>query len=353
MKYTDKKETPLKWHRTVQFLVLPLLTVYSLYRLISLVSELLNLKFTWTMQWITDVLALLGTDVFHLGSYFWPVVGVLAFMIMQTVLALFAWFGSFRWRKYSLVCWILFSLFELVKTAGGCWLIETAGIQKGLIATAAPYLSNRFGRIITVNDTTYVLLRVLMVILLLCLLAFFVCNAIYYIKRRGLFRRAASLQEPYHDPGFVPEPVSEPAPEPEPVTVQPVPDNSWTCPVCGTRNDKMFCSECGHPKDAPVPAETADPVPVEADPDDRMLNETMVIDTIVDDAIRAEKLANIEADPDDRMINETQVINTIVEEEARKQEQSKVRLYCPECGARLSEHDVVFCTKCGHRLKEF
>ena len=108
----------LKWHRFVQFVLLPLSIIASVYELISYFADLFGFNFSWTSHTLRDVLSAAGQDVFHLGVYFWPVIAILAVGLLRLILQLYAWIGSFRWRKYSYRCWLALVTIGLIAAAG-------------------------------------------------------------------------------------------------------------------------------------------------------------------------------------------------------------------------------------------
>lgn len=214
-----RQKPKLKWHRFLQFIGMPAAILYYGYNLISMFADLFGFDLSWTNGELKSWLTLAGTDVFHLGAYFWPVVAVLAGTLLLFVLVLLAWTGSIRWRSHSWKCWIAYLAVQLLMSIASIWLAWEYGFTRGGIVTAAQYYQARTGKTIQITPGIITALKVTLVLLGIFSLLYFIFNVIYYMKRRHLYQ-SVDIQEPYEDEDdedeWQDEPVkSDPAAEPQ------------------------------------------------------------------------------------------------------------------------------------------
>ena len=220
MTYTNPKQTPLKWHRFVQFIVLPVIILSSGYILVSMFAEVTGLRLP-TPRFFAPVLTYFHTDIFALGDLFWPVVAVLAGVFLIFLLAVSAWIGFFSWRTYSRFCWYLLVILLLGVVAALFCGVNLYGVSTGL---AASYLQIFLG-IHSVSERGITIFRIVIILLLALQIVFTILNLFYYFRRRRLFSSSAE----YEDDEDAPVPVVQAAvkkPEPVPAETQ-TPEEEW------------------------------------------------------------------------------------------------------------------------------
>ncbi|MCR4950269.1 MAG: zinc ribbon domain-containing protein [Solobacterium sp.] len=380
MKYTDRKNTPLKWHRFVQILILPLMILSSGFVLVSMFAELTGLPLRLP-HFFAPLLAHMGADIYSLGSMFWPVAGTFLAVFVIFLLSVCAWVGFFSWRVYSLVSWILLLILLLAAAGFGFYAVNTWGIKMGI---AAVYLQVFLG-LHEVSEGWLTGLRIVTVIGLALQIIYTVLNIVYYIRRRKLF---SAGEEEDDEPVIPHEPVKEvrPAPAAAPAAAQPA---GWKCPKCGTVNTSRFCETCGERKpeerDTVVRAnfmtlpETEKPVSIAEEPVSAPLTEILPEEpeAVPDEPVREgpviipeeilpepeetepeetavipeEVMPEPEEDllPDDEEIELPESADDIVSDILKPQRKLK---YCPVCGAELSDDaDFFFCSRCGAKLE--
>ena len=377
MTYTDRKNTPLKWHRFVQILILPLMILTSGFVLVSMFTELTGLPLRLP-HFFTPMLAKMGSDIYSLGSMFWPVAGTFLAVFVIFLLAVCTWVGFFSWRMYSLISWILLTLLLLAAAGAGFYAVNTWGIKLGI---ASVYLQVFLG-LHEVSEGWLTGLRIVTVAGLALQIIFAVLNIVYYIRRRKLFSPAEEEEEEYETAYQAPKdvrpaPAADPAPAPAPA-VKPA---GWTCPKCGTVNTVRFCETCGErrpeERETVVRAnfmtlpETEEPVSVsegpvrvseipepvfeepEAVPEEPELlpEEDVIIPEEILPAQEEEKPEEPETEEElpEEEFELPESADDIVSDILKPERTLK---YCPVCGAQLSDDaDFFFCSHCGAKLE--
>ena len=375
MTYSERKTTPLKWHRFVQIIVLPLTILVSGYISVSMAAELLGFPLG-TPKFLTPLLTKLGIDIFSLGSLFWPVTAVFCTVVLVFLLSICAWTGFFSWRPYSRFCWEFLTLIMLAVSGLLFYVINVYGISSGIFAY---YLEIFFG-IRSISARLINVIRVLLVILFCLQIIFTILNVVYYFRRRRLFRAPE-----YEDED---EEYGEDAPLPAPEVKVPE-EGTWTCPRCGAVNTARFCNNCGERRDSvkegtagetranfltlsadealkePAEAVSIEEAPVsEAEPVQPeetlpvMTEEPEEAETEAEEPVLREMPASLpdteeeNGIEDDLPDNADDIVSDILQKE--KQElPAHGLLFCPGCGAKLSsDADIFFCSHCGAKLIE-
>ncbi len=362
MTYTNPKQTPLKWHRFVQFIVLPVIILSSGYILVSMFAEVTGLRLP-TPRFFAPVLSYFHTDIFALGNLFWPVVAVLAGVFLIFLLAVSAWIGFFSWRTYSRFCWYLLVILLLGVVAALFCGVNLYGVSTGL---AASYLQIFLG-IHSVSERGITIFRIVIILLLALQIVFTILNLFYYFRRRRLFSSSAEYEDDDED---APVPVAQAAvkkPEPVPAETQ-TPEEEWICPKCGCPNTTRFCSMCGMQKPAvranfmtlPLTEEETEPVSIteRTIPENEMPEEEAA--PVTDE--REEKLRQIDAMLSEITADEPEETEPVPEEpeeaepvpeEPEEKEPKLIRQrFCENCGSVLNdEADIFFCSHCGAKLQ--
>ncbi len=195
----ENKKTKLKWHRFLQFIGWPVGILAMGYTLISYFSDIFGLKLSWTDDSLRRILQILGTDVFQLGPYFWPVVALLALTIFSFAMLVLTWTGSLRWKSYSWKCWIAELLLRLAKAGAAVYVIWEYGINRGEIYRFQQYITDSYGRPVQLSPAMITGLKVLLIVAMVLAAVYTILNIIYYAKRRSLFHASSAYQEPYED----------------------------------------------------------------------------------------------------------------------------------------------------------
>lgn len=311
MKYTDRKKTPLKWHRFLTFVGLPLTVIAASYSLIGLISELFGLRISHTSILLKPVLNAYGATVANLGGTFWYVVAYFIVQVLLWILLVVSWLGLLQWNDNARRGWIYYLLITMIQSGlagfmGFTMYRKSADTFSKLITELISYNTGR-----TASFGNGIILAGLMLGFIVSFI-YFLLNAVYYSKRKALFvdtylqpenagmvnRAAAAYGLITADSVVTPEPVKE-----EPVKEEPIQE---------------------------VPA-VEEPVSSEPEP-------------AVADSIQTEPAVPVE--PEKAAEEDTAVISTVEPEE-----QKEIIRFCPNCGAKLTENDSLFCTHCGTKLK--
>lgn len=180
MAYTDKKMTPLKWHRFRQILIMPVTILALLYTIACFVIDYFRIKTPEFFNIVTRVLEKLDIDM-HMegGLQTWIFIGM-GCLVLVFLLELIQWLKSFRWKTGSLVCEILLIL---LFTAGSVFAAY-ALIGLGFAADASDLLSAALHKRIEPVFVQVIAGIVFGIIVLYNILMIF-----YYIKRRKLYGR--------------------------------------------------------------------------------------------------------------------------------------------------------------------
>ena len=386
------EKVKLKWFRLIQIVILPVMILYGIYMLISYFTDLFGFSLSWTDHSLRELIEFGGADIFHLGAFFWPVIGLLAQRILMLVLSVYAWIGSFRFRKYSARCWLAITVLGLLSTCVIIWAIWEFGLNRGGIIQMAQYISAQTGRTITVSSSMVTALRIMLIIMGVIALLYTIANFIYFRKRKHLFTDSEDYQEPYEDESYEPvvpdapviektdsakpqpqpetpvieaaEPVIEPAvneepepviepvqtPEPEPaVIIEPAvneeADNATEAPEGNDELDQLLkdtedsMNQIGKTAEQTSDEQTEEAVEIIPDvPEEEPEEETPFI--------RSNPLAYDEEEEDPSMA-ETQILEPVDETQVKKEEIN----FCPDCGKRIPDPEMRFCIYCGRKIR--
>lgn len=400
------EKVKLKWFRLIQIVILPVMILYGIYMLISYFTDLFGFSLSWTDHSLRELIEFGGADIFHLGAFFWPVIGLLAQRILMLVLSVYAWIGSFRFRKYSARCWLAITVLGLLSTCVIIWAIWEFGLNRGGIIQMAQYISAQTGRTITVSSSMVTALRIMLIIMGVIALLYTIANFIYFRKRRHLFTDSEDYQEPYEDEEYEPVAVIEKTdsakPQPQPET--PVIDSVE--PVIEPVIEPAVSSE-PEPAAEPEAAAEAEPEPVvepvqTPEPEPAVINEPSVneeadntteapegndeLDQLLKDTEdsmnqigkTAEQTSDeqpgeaVEIIPDvpeeepeeetpftrsnplaydeeeeDPSLAATQILEPVDETQVKKEEIN----FCPDCGKRIPDPEMRFCIYCGRKIR--
>lgn len=339
MKYTDRKKTPLKWHRTVSFVLQPLLVIGLAWILFCMVNELFSLHIPYAWEIFTPVLKSVdpSLQINRLGSMFWPVTGTFFATIVLLILSVSVWIGFLRWKRSSVNLWLLYLLVRAAGMIGGVvYLVMQSDVLRALRTLAVFDEMSR-----SLLHVTYAL------IIVICLwsLIFLILNFIYYHKRRLLF--ASDYVQPAETDDSV---TAEKVTETEHGTDEEKPLEEQKEPVSGSveKTDNQTQSESqneAQPEEETPSSVTSDAedsaVPESKDSDQ---TETVILDTNETD----EKAEQSEKND----VSETVSTEDRPEESGSEELPSRDpnQVFCPYCGAKLGKYDVVYCSHCGRKL---
>ena len=396
------EKVKLKWFRLIQIVILPVMILCGIYMLISYFTDLFGFSLSWTDHSLRELIEFGGADIFHLGAFFWPVIGLLTQRILMLVLSVYAWIGSFRFRKYSARCWLAITVLGLLSTCVTIWAIWEFGLNRGGIIQMAQYISAQTGRTITVSSSMVTALRIMLIIMGVIALLYTIANFIYFRKRRHLFTDSEDYQEPYEDEEYEPAAVidktdsAKPQPQPEtPVveTVEPVIE-----PAVSAEPEPAAEPEAAaeaQPEPVAEPVQTPEPEPaVISEPSiseeavnateapegndelDQLLKDTedsmnqigktaeQTSDEQPEEAVeiipdvpeeepeeetpftRSNPLAYDEEE-EDPSLAATQILEPVDETQVKKEEIN----FCPDCGKRIPDPEMRFCIYCGRKIR--
>ena len=180
MAYTDKKMTPLKWHRFRQILIMPVTILALLYTIACFVIEYFRIQTPEFFNIVTKVLGKLDIDIHTEGGVqTWILIGM-GCLVLVFLLELIQWFKSFRWKTGALVCEILLILLF----TGGSVFAAYALIGLGFASDASQILSAAMHKRIEP-----VFVQVIAGILFGVIILYNILMLFYYIKRRKLYGR--------------------------------------------------------------------------------------------------------------------------------------------------------------------
>lgn len=225
MKYIDRKNTPIKWHTFLKY-VLPIVFVYTFYNTASSIVALFHEN-----SYIAVNLQLAGYSLNQMGVLFWPIIGSLFFDLAQTILLLYACIGLWKWEIYGCKCLLIVLNMRCV-----------LGIVYAVLLSRVPAFMLYLSSGMHIGGTYQAIWQNL-------LIASFIISAILYFILFGLhfayYRKRIALFDPYYmQPQYtfvqtdaIPNSMQETnAPQPR------------FCPNCGvqiTEDDAKFCPNCG------------------------------------------------------------------------------------------------------------
>jgi hypothetical protein len=300
MKYTDRTKTPLKWHHFLEYFLIPVIAVSSLYNLFSLINELFGLQMPYARNILRPILQVFGATVSNLGGCFWYVIGYFGVRLLLAVLIVYVCVGFFQWKNNARKGWLYYLLIQAVE-AGllciGCFMIYLSSPALCSEILSAVLVSSYS---VSASFSETVLLVALIFDLILALIIW-ILNAIYYSKRSQLF---VDTYVPYQEEGQPAEAQTAPVQEePAPAAAQTVSEDTM------------------HAADETEHAETAEES-----------KEEPAAESAGEEPVKEEPKATAEAD--------------------KTEDEPKDGLrFCPNCGAELGENDQAFCTHCGAKLK--
>ncbi len=334
MKYVNKKETPLFWHRLYEFLVLPVTLLGCAAVLVNLCLELFGFALFPRFHYLTKALSYLHVSMNQLGSYFWPVVGLTALIVFIFVMMLYTWIGFLHWKRYALYTRFLY-LLAIVVTYGAFtygFIVKNDAVRTVING----FLKNS-------NYNTVMGNRLLTLYFTLCLgllIVYFSLNLIYYAKRRMLFRQVPGSGEelPLNDTTSQNEPV-----QPEPVS----PECTQSIPVV---EETETITSVAEPETEVTPVEPTSEQEVNLEEPAMETAEEVQTEETIPSPLEVHKSETISEEPQTISEKTAEAEESVVETEKPQETQSDKPAFCPNCGHALSAQDVNFCTHCGTPL---
>lgn len=342
MKYTDRKKTPLKWHRTVLFLFQPLLILGVAWILYCMVNELFSLHLPFTQAIFTPILKSVNPSlsIHNLGSMFWPVTGTFFATILILILCVWVWIGFLKWKSSAKNIWMIYLLVRTVCLIGGVVYLITHSDVLNALQTFAAFDS--------LSRSLLHVIYALVIVICLWSLIFLILNFIYYHKRRLLFR--SDYTQPAEETASASSDISrqttdsenkesadQPAAEQEPSGTEEEKSSESVEKAAVTdenKSEKEESSEKGPVKDEQKGEETAE----ESDSEEEKVTE---------DERQASENTTEETEPVSVEPGEKQERS---DSEETLPERNPNQVFCPYCGAKLGKYDVVYCSHCGRKI---
>ncbi len=353
------KDVPVKWHRFVQFVLIPVFILIGLVSVVSMIAELFSLE-SGLPKILAPLFQLTGTTVTSMGDMFWPVILIVLCDAALIVLRCFAFAGFLRWEKYGKNCWNL-SCFAVTVFSLINYLVYEKAIGMADMNSLAALFEGSYENAVRNINTLFGLGRAFYIVGIILLLIISILNAAYYQKRKALFVGKTSPS--------VPEvPAETPAAAAS--------EEAWTCEMCGTANTGLFCTGCGAPKPAvPVPAEVIDETETvtETGEEDTETVQPSEMESVSPSEIPMEETEPAAAAeeseplvPEDTVTAETELENPAAEEMAEPEpeaaetavmnestmqaEEVNAKRICPNCGKEIDNPEMRFCRFCGKPL---
>lgn len=364
MKYTDRKKTPLKWHRAVSFVLMPLLLIGIVYLLLCMVNELFALHLSWLPAIFAPLLKFVnpGLSITNLGSMFWPVTGAFFLTVLILILAVYVWIGFLRWKNYAKNLWLFYLLIRTICMFAGIVLLIT---KSGTIQAL-----RMFAAFDSMSRTLLHVFYALFIVIGLWNLIFLILNLMYYHKRKLLFK-ADYIQPSQESETSVSSPETKQSgnlestenDKSEPVSVSQ--DN-----IHPDQNDQPESDEAEEKENDS--SQTPESIKEESDNNQKPDSDESEVPHLSDEN-QSDHPESDEAEEKEN--NSTQTPESIKEESENDQKQAMDekksldlktpeenepdktesdrdpnQVYCPYCGAKLGKYDVIYCSHCGRKL---
>ena len=269
MEYIDKKDTHLKFHRFMQIIGLPLLIIANSFTIVTCVGSIFNIKLPWPYTVLKEVQQFMTTLSKGAMTPLLTSVCIIVLALIFLVLDVYAWVGSFKWRKYSYRSLMIALFLTMLIPIGIAAFVELSIIRGN-------NLSIIYGQSITsptLKDTLIFGLRLDLVLMLLVDLFAVGSFFTYYFKRRKLYNNDDYIEDEPDAPVYgqpqvtspiTPLPDASPKPQPQPYAPEPVSEPE---PVKPFENIDI--------KPQPV---TEEPKPVMEEPQLQEAQETIVLE---------------------------------------------------------------------------
>lgn len=311
MKYSDRKHTPLKWFHLMQYVILPVMILETVYRLLGMTATLGGFHIPYVTEQLPALFRSIGISAFGLGCYFWPIVIYYCINVLILILCIYTWIGSFHFRHSVPMSWISTLLIVFIETL--C-LFAMCFMNWDLASAVIKYYASN------ANASTAVFTIAAGIICGVTLIDF-LCNVIYFHKRSGLFA------EYYVQPNGGLQQASNTAP----VQKQPASMKEQTAAETPKKMKPVENTDTENTSDIVKSEETELKEDKKSEEAETSAEENGTV--IAED--KAETLSEPEA-------KDGNVKKPVAEEKLK---------FCPNCGSKLSDADVTFCSKCGCKLK--
>jgi len=259
MKYTNRKNTPLKWNNFLKFFIIPLLILKQLYSVVSIICELCFINISYlNNHMINNIISAYGYSIRNLGPFFWVVIGIVIVEILILVYLIKMEVKLIQWNRFGYRMWLVYLAVY--------WSI---GLVNSILSFN--YVDKLLSYYGYASIRNYYLAISIFIGVILTIL--FIANIIYYVKRRNLFREDynevsqigdetnieeitnnSEINQPLENTAELNQVVEETINNED--VVESVSNNDETkeeiehkyCPSCGHvlgEDDLNFCSNCG------------------------------------------------------------------------------------------------------------
>lgn len=168
--YRKVKDTPLKWHRFMQFFIIPVCIILCVYALICYGADLTGIS----LSWIIPLDSFLPRETYPGGYWI-----TLAAVILQLILLIRAFAGSFHWIKSSYHSLQLHFLIGFLYTVYAFVYAYENELYALISANVHTYWKS-------VTDRKILLIFIL---LMVCMVIYNIMSFTYYFMRRRLYVR--------------------------------------------------------------------------------------------------------------------------------------------------------------------
>ena len=226
MEYIDKKDTHLKFHRFMQIIGLPLLIISNSFVIVTCVGSIFSIKLPWPYTALKEIQQFMTTLTKGAMTPLLTSLCIIVASLVFLVLDVYAWVGSFKWRKYSYRSLMVALFLSLLIPIGIAAFVELKIIRGN-------NLNMIYGQSITsptLKETLIFGLRLDLVLMLLVDLFAIGSLFSYYFKRRKLYQNDDYIEDeeaPVYGQPQVTSPIKplpdvSPVPEPKPYAPEPV-----------------------------------------------------------------------------------------------------------------------------------